>query len=262
MTADESQVACHHPAAADQVVPRAVDRFGCRLPGRVLAHGGRVLAHARAHGVGAVGRSDGRFVDAAGPTARVPAGVVADVVDRRKVVVFAHALMAVAALAMAALWFSGRSSPALLLGLGLVLGTGVAFNLPVSHAIVPDLVPRGMVADAVALNSAGFNVARSVRPFLSGVVVGVSGPGTAFVLNAVSYVVTVVTVLRVRGEWDTEEESSVSSAIAIGLRFVRFTPPLRWLLGLVAAFALTSAVIQAVLPNLTSDVLDGGAGAY
>src|SRR5918996_323943 len=170
-------------------------------------------------------------------------------------------LMAGAALAMAALWFSGRSSPALLLGLGLVLGTGVAFNLPVSHAIVPDLVPRGMVADAVALNSAGFNVARSVRPFLSGVVVGVSGPGTAFVLNAVSYVVTVVTVLRVRGEWDTEEESSVSSAIAIGLRFVRFTPPLRWLLGLVAAFALTSAVIQAVLPNLTSDVLDGRAGA-
>ena len=183
-------------------------------------------------------------------------------VDRRKVVVFAHALMAVAALAMAALWFSGRSSPALLLGLGLVLGTGVAFNLPVSHAIVPDLVPRGMVADAVALNSAGFNVARAVGPFLGGIVVVISGPGTAFVLNAVSYVVTVVTVLRVRGEWDTEEESSVSSAIAIGLRFVRFTPPLRWLLGLVAAFALTSAVIQAVLPNLTSDVLDGGAGAY
>ncbi|MGH8776562.1 MAG: MFS transporter [Jiangellaceae bacterium] len=192
----------------------------------------------------------------------LPAGVVADLVDRRKVVVFAHALMAVAALAMAVLRFTGRSSPGWLLGLGLVLGTGVAFNLPVSHAIVPDLVPRGLVADAVAINSAGFNVARALGPAIGGVVVVVAGPGTAFVLNAASYVVTIVAMRRVRVASDTEEESSVSSAIAIGLRFVRFTPLLRWLLGLVAAFALTSAVIQAVLPNLTSDVLDGGAGSY
>lgn len=192
----------------------------------------------------------------------LPSGVVADVVDRRKVLFAAHATMAAAALAMAALWFADAVTPGRLLGLGLLLGAGVAFNLPVSQAIVPDLVPRGLVASAVALNTAGFNVARALGPTLGGIIVVAAGPGVAFLLNAVSYAVILVVVRSIRGEWRTEEESSVASAVAIGLRYVRFTPPFGWLLGLVALFALTSAVIQAILPNLTRDVLGGGASTY
>lgn len=192
----------------------------------------------------------------------LPAGVVADLFDRRKVLFAAHAIMAGAALAMSVLWFAGLASPLRLLVLGLVLGTGVALNLPVSQAIIPDLVPRGLVAGAMALSSAGFNVARAVGPTLGGVVVVVAGPGVAFALNALSYVITLAAARSIRGESVAEEESSIAGAVANGLRYVRFTAPLGRLLGVVALFAFTSAALQAILPNLTHDRLGGGAGVY
>jgi MFS family permease len=88
---------------------------------------------------------------------------------------------------MAYLTWQGLMTPQLLVGLGLVLGVGVAFNLPAWQALVPNLVPRGMLASAVALNSAGFNVARAVGPALGGFVVAAAGAAAAFGINAVSF---------------------------------------------------------------------------
>src|SRR5690606_32162672 len=88
--------------------------------------------------------------------------------------------------AMAVLTFLDLITPPLLLGLGLVIGVGVAFNLPSWQAIVPNLVPRGMLASAVALNSAGFNVARAVGPALAGVVFATFGAAVASGQAAVS----------------------------------------------------------------------------
>ena len=193
----------------------------------------------------------------------LPAGALADVIDRRRVLLVAQGVMATAALAMAALAFTGLTTPGLLLGLGLLLGTGLAFNLPAWQALVPELVPRSLVPEAVALNSASFNVARAVGPALGGLLVATAGPGWAFAINAVSYVAVAAVLASPRdGGRRRDPEASLGAAIALGLRYTRFTPTLRRLLALAASFAVTTAVLQAMLPNLSEEVLGGDAVTY
>lgn len=192
----------------------------------------------------------------------LPAGALADVLDRRRLLLFAQSTMGLAALAMAGLWFLDALSPSTLLTLGLLLGTGLAFNLPAWQALVPDLVPRGMVASAVALNSVAFNVARALGPALGGVIVALSGPGLAFVLNALSYLGVIAVIASFRGEFRAADTTTVGGAVATGLRYARYTPVFRLLLAIAAGFALTSASVQAVLPNLTQEVLGGSALMY
>ena len=100
------------------------------------------------------------------------AGAVADLANRGKVLLISQSLMGLAAAGMAAITTLDVVTPGRLLGLSLLLGVGVAFNLPAWQAMVPDLVPRGMVASAVALNSVAFNVARAVGPALGGLISG------------------------------------------------------------------------------------------
>jgi MFS family permease len=193
----------------------------------------------------------------------LPAGAIADMFDRRKVLIVAQLTMGGSAAAMAVLTAVGAITPGLLLALGLLLGTGLAFNLPSWQATVPDLVPRGMVASAVALNSAGFNVARAIGPALGGFIVAVAGAQVAFGLNALSYlglVVVLIVLARVMGSPD-REQTSMRNAMALGVRFARFTPSFRKVMAVAALFALTSAVIQTVLPVRTEE-LGGGAGVF
>ena len=191
------------------------------------------------------------------------AGALADLVDRAKLLLVSQIIMGSAAAAMAIVTSFGEIGPGLLLALGLLLGVGMAFNLPAWQAMVPDLVPRGMVASAVALNSVAFNVARAVGPALGGLIVATSGPELAFGLNAVSYagVIGVLVVMRGTIATSDKETSSVANAIALGVRYARFTQAFRRLLLLAALFAMTSAVLQAVLPTRTED-LGGSAAAY
>lgn len=191
------------------------------------------------------------------------AGAVADMVDRTKVMLASQILMGSAAGAMAIITALGLITPGLLLTLGLLIGVGVAFNLPAWQALVPDLVPRGMVASAIALNSAAFNVARAIGPAIGGLIVATLGPAIGFGINALSYlgVIIAIAVIRRRMAPTSRDTSSVTNAIALGVRFARFTRPFRRLLILAALFALTSAVVQAVLPNRTTE-LGGAAATY
>ncbi|MFO7548919.1 MAG: MFS transporter [Acidimicrobiia bacterium] len=191
------------------------------------------------------------------------AGAVADLVDRSKVLLASQALMGVAAAGMAILTATGAISPGLLLGLGLMLGVGVAFNLPAWQALVPDLVPRDMVASAVALNSVAFNVARAVGPALGGLIVATAGAQVAFGINALSYlgVISVLAVIGTGLHVPDRETGSVVTAVAAGVRYARYTSSFRRLLLLASLFAITSASVQSILPNRT-DELGGGATAY
>ncbi len=190
-------------------------------------------------------------------------GAIADLVDRSKVLLGSQILMGGSAAAMAAVAATDRMTPAILLGLGLMLGVGMAFNLPAWQAMVPDLVPRGMVASAVALNSVAFNTARAVGPALGGLIVATAGPATAFALNAASYIGVIAVIASIKGRLSRadHESTSISNAIALGVRFARFTRPFRMLLMLAALFALTSSVVQAVLPSRTTE-LGGSAATY
>ena len=88
------------------------------------------------------------------------------------------------------------------------------------------------------------------------------GPSTAFGLNALSYLGIIGVILSLGGAFRAGETTTVGSAVATGLRFARYTPVFRTLLLIAAGFAVTSAPIQAILPNFTSDVLGGGELMY
>lgn len=191
------------------------------------------------------------------------AGALADMFDRRKLLIITQSTMGSAAGGMALLTWLDQVTPTRLLALGLLLGVGTSFNLPAWQSMIPDLVPRGMVASAIALNSVAFNVARSVGPALGGLLIATVGPESGFALNTLSYlgVISVLVVMFRQVEPAAADQTSMVNAISVGLRFGRYTPTFRRLLGLVALFALTSAVVQSVLPSRTEQ-LGGQAGTY
>jgi MFS family permease len=181
------------------------------------------------------------------------AGALADMFDRTKIMLVAQGIMGGSAAVMAFLTATDRITPGILLGLGLVLGSGVALNIPTWWAILPDLVPRGMVASAVALSSAAFNAARGVGPAIGGVLVAAFGAQAGFGVNALSYLAVIVVLLIVGKKLiaPDRQPTSMRGAITLGLRYTRFTPAFRRLLSLVALFAITSSVVQATLPAHT-----------
>lgn len=191
------------------------------------------------------------------------AGALADLFNRTKLMLLAQSIMGGSALAMAIFTATDRITPPILLGLGLLLGTGVSLNLPTWQALLPDLVPRGMIASAVALQSAAFNVARAVGPAIGGFVLASVGPAVAFGVNAFTYLFVMVALLIVGKTLATRErdETPIGSAIGLGIRFARFTPVFRRLLLLVSLFALSSAALQSTLPNHTRS-LGGGELEY
>lgn len=98
----------------------------------------------------------------------LPAGALADILDRRRLVLFSQTWMFLLALLLGVLTFSNLMTPAWLLILTALLGLGTALNGPVYQAIIPELVPAGHLSGAIALNSAGFNLARAVGPGIGG----------------------------------------------------------------------------------------------
>jgi MFS family permease len=179
------------------------------------------------------------------------AGALADMFDRAKLMLLAQGVMGGSALAMAIFTRSGAITPGLLLGLGFLLGIGVALNLPTWQALLPDLVPRGLIASAVALQSAAFNVARAIGPALGGLVYAVLGAAAGFGINALTYSFVIAALLMVRHTFEKRDRdpASLGTAILLGIRYARFTPVFRRLLLLVSLFAITSSVVQSVLPG-------------
>ena len=179
------------------------------------------------------------------------AGALADMFDRAKLMVLAQGIMGGSALAMAILTGTGTITPGLLLGLGFVLGIGVALNLPTWQALLPELVPRELIASAVALQSAAFNVARAIGPALGGFVYGAFGAAVGFGINAFTYSFVIAALLMVGHTFEKRDRdpASLGTAILLGIRYARFTPVFRRLLLLVSLFAVTSAVVQSVLPG-------------
>jgi hypothetical protein len=129
--------------------------------------------------------------------------------------------------------------------------------------MVPDLVPRSLLPQAITLNSGAFNVARAVGPALGGGLIAAGLIGLAFGLNAVSFLV-VVGVLFTLPRDDVEDVVTsprrVARATVTGVRFARFAPGIRLLLVVTAVFALTAASVQALLAPVADELGLGGTG--
>ena len=194
----------------------------------------------------------------------LPAGALADIIDRRRLLLVTQAWMMVAATLLAALTYLGATTPWVLLGFTFLLGLGAAMNAPAWQAIVPELVPRPELTQAISLNSAGFNVSRAVGPAAGGAIVALAGAGATFALNAVSFLgVMIVLYWWPRPATDTALPAErMVAGIRTGLRYVRHSPGLQAVLWRSGIFILFSSSLWALLPLVVRYELGGSSADY
>jgi MFS family permease len=179
----------------------------------------------------------------------LPAGALADIVDRRRLLLFTQSWMVAAAAALGILTLLNVVSPWMLLVFTLLMGLGAVMNDPAWQAITPDVISPDCHASAVALNSAGFNVARAVGPALGGIVVAAAGSGWSFLLNAASFFGVIYFLYRWRpAPQEPLPAQRVRDAILEGFRHMRATPQVRSVLVRTGAFSIGASSLLALLP--------------
>src|SRR3954454_7644030 len=117
----------------------------------------------------------------------LPAGALADIVDRRHLLIVSQLAMAVAVGALAIVTLTGIATPWMLLGLAFALGIATAFNDPAWQAAIPELLPNEELAGGITLSGVSVNVARTLGPAVGGFIVAAAGPAIVFVLDGLSY---------------------------------------------------------------------------
>jgi predicted MFS family arabinose efflux permease len=194
----------------------------------------------------------------------LPAGALADLVDRRRLLIVTQSWMLAAAAALSVLTFAGAMTPARLLTLTFVLGVGSALNIPAWQATTADLVPREELAPAVALTGISTNIARAIGPAIGGLVVATLGPAAVFFINSLSFVAVVLALWRwsPAPKTNTMPAERVVGAIRAGARYVRHNPPLRAALQRTGSFIIGASALWALLPVLARRGLGLGAAGY
>ena len=195
----------------------------------------------------------------------IPAGVLADMFDRRRLLIVAQSGMLLAAAAMAGLTFSGSITTVGVLGLTFALGAGLALNSPAWAAIQPDLVPKEQFGQAIALGAMTYNVGRAVGPAIGGLVIAAAGPGWVFAVNAVSFAGTIAVLVVWRpppAEVGHVPAETFTGAAVAGLRYGFHSPLVRIVLVRVALLMLPGAAIPALLPVVTRGPLHWSSGGF
>lgn len=192
------------------------------------------------------------------------AGAIADSLDRRKVMLGAQIFMLVVSTALTVCAWMGLITPWLLLMFTFLIGCGAAFNGPAWQASVGDMVPRAHLAGAVAINSMGFNIARSVGPAIGGAIVAAAGAAAAFAANAASYIALIAVLSRWRPVRPPQllPRETLGIAVAAGIRYVSMSPSIRRVLLRGAVFGMGASSVMALLPLVARDLLTGGPLMY
>jgi MFS family permease len=194
----------------------------------------------------------------------LPAGALADVFDRRRILLLTQLWMLAAAAILGMMTVLEVTTPWALLGLTFLLGIGAAANAPAWQAIVPELVPRPKLFAAVALNGVGFNLARAVGPALGGLVVAAAGPGVVFLVNALSFlaVIPALYVWKRPVQKSTLPPEHMFGAILAGARYVRHSSRLTVVFLHAAIFSFFGSSLLALLPLFAQQILGLGSIGY
>jgi MFS family permease len=192
------------------------------------------------------------------------AGAAADVFDRRRLMLASQCLALIVSALLAFFTYAGWVAPWLLLAFTFLIGCTNALYGPPWQSSVGDLVQRHDLPAAVALNSVGFNIARTVGPAIGGFIVAALGSQSAFLANAISYVGLIVVLFR----WKRPSEArpippeSIGSAMVSGLRYVHLSPAIRTVLVRAMLFGFAASAILALMPLIARDQIKGGPTIY
>lgn len=194
----------------------------------------------------------------------LPSGALADILDRRQYFMVTQVWVAVVSLITCAVVAFGGINAPLLLALTFANGIGLAMRWPVFAAIVPELVPRDHLPQALALNGVAMNVSRIIGPIIAGAIIASAGSAYVFALNAVLSVAASVVIWR----WRREQKVSALpgerfvGAMRVGLQYVRQSRRMHAVLLRVALFFLQSMALIGLLPLVAKGLHGGGAGAF
>jgi MFS family permease len=190
-------------------------------------------------------------------------GAVADIVDRRRLALGAQLMMLAAVAGLALLTLTDTVTAAAALGLTFALGAGMAATFVIYQALTPDFVPRAELPAAVALNGVAINLARAIGPAMAGLVIAILSAGAVFAVEAglMALVIAVMVALRAPGRNRAAPER-LAPAMRAGLRFVRFSRPVRAVLVRGALFSVFASALWALLPVVALNRLDLGSGGF
>ena len=193
----------------------------------------------------------------------LPAGVLADIIDRRRLLLGVQGAMTLLAAALAAMTATGRTTPALLVTLTFLLGCGQAVGNPAWQAIQPELVDREQIPAAAALGSLSVNVARAVGPALAGALLAFTSTWVLFAVNAASFtgVFFALLVWR-RPSEEPHRAEALRPALFTAARYVRHAPGIRRILLRATLFVFPASALWALLPVVASGRLGLSAGGY
>jgi MFS family permease len=194
----------------------------------------------------------------------LPSGAAADLVDRRRWLIFTQSWMLIVAAVLGVMTLRGAIGPWGLLALTLLLGLGSSMNGPAWSATIPELVPRDELPAAVALNSVGFNIARAIGPALGGMVMGATNAGVVFVLNAVSFlgVIVVLACWRYVRPRADQTKPRLHHAMREGIRYIHATPAYHAILVRSGLFSFAGSALWAMLPVVASKELGSTSTGY
>jgi MFS family permease len=194
----------------------------------------------------------------------LPAGALADIIDRRRYLIVSQFWMMSVAAILGILTLLGVTTAPLLLIFTFALGIGTAMMMPAWGAITPELVRRQELQAAIGLNSMGMNVSRAVGPALAGILVAGVGSWLVFILNAVSFLGVIVVLWK----WPRARRVSelpaerVMGAIRAGLRYTRHSPELRAVFMRAGVFFVFASASWALLPLIVRQELQRGPSTY
>lgn len=194
----------------------------------------------------------------------LPSGALADIGDRRIVMLIAQIFGVTASAGLVLLTMLGHLTPLALLAFTLLVGCAAALAQPAWQAAVGDLVDREHLPAAIALNALAYNTARSLGPAIGGAVVAAVGAAGAFAINVVSYFGLIAVLLgwRTPRRVDSLPPEPIGRAIASGLRYALLSPTLLALYARGALFGTCASSVLALLPLVARDRLEGGPLTY
>lgn len=194
-------------------------------------------------------------------------GVIADRVDKRRLLLITESVAALQAGALFVLTFTNVIQIWMIMVLALALGFVNALDLPVRQSLAAELVPREDLMNAIALNSTSFSLARVIGPAVAGLTLALFGPAFNFAINAVSYLGVLIALVRMdpaamQPIVRPEVRASVRTSLAEGVRYALRTPTVLWPLVLLGGIGMFGMNFQTLLPLFARFTLHLGADGF
>jgi len=194
----------------------------------------------------------------------LPAGALADIVDRRRLLVAVQVFQVVVGVGLTLLAATDQLPPAALLAATFLLGVGTTLTIPAYQTLVQELVGHEHTRSAAALNGVAMNLARAIGPAVAGLLIGQLGVTVVFALNALSYLAMAAVLLTLRPPAVAEQllPERFGGALVAGARYVRHSLVIRRMLLRTLLFVVPGAALWALLPLVASDLLGLDALGY